>query len=71
MTLTCQDADGNVVTIRTDVLFDKTGTYETDKDYKVLQSNFEGKIIDVLGVVEKYEGNYQIKVVSVNDFVIH
>lgn len=71
MTLTCEDANGVTVTIRTDVLFDKTGKFEVDKDYKVVQSNFEGKTIDVVGVIEMYEGNYQVKVVSVNDFVIH
>lgn len=71
MTITCEDANGDVVTIRTDVLFDKTGKFEVDNDYKVVQSNFEGKTIDVVGVIEMYEGNYQVKVVSVNDFVIH
>jgi hypothetical protein len=71
MTLTCQDSNGDTVTIRTDVLFDRTGKYEVDKTFKVVASNFEGKTIDVVGVIEKYEGNYQLKVVSVNDFVIH
>jgi DNA/RNA endonuclease YhcR with UshA esterase domain len=71
MTITCKDANGNTVTIRTDVLFDKTGQFTVDKDYKVVQSNFEGKTISVLGVVEMYEGAYQIKVVSPYDITIN
>ena len=71
MTLTCEDANGNVVTIRTDVLFDKTGQFTVDNDYKVVQSNFEGKHITVLGVIEMYEGAYQVKVVSPYDIAIN
>ena len=71
MTITCEDENGVKVVIRTDVLLDKTGKYEVDKDYKILQSNFEGKTLDIIGVIEKYEGNYQVKVVSGNDIVIH
>ena len=71
MTITCEDENGVTVVIRTDVLLDKTGKYEVDKDYKILQSNFEGKTLDIIGVIEKYEGNYQVKVVSGNDIVIH
>lgn len=71
MTITCEDENGQTVTIRTDVLFDRTGTYEVDKNYKVVASNFEGKTIDVVGVVEMYNGSYQVKMVSMNDVVIH
>ena len=69
--ITGEDANGKVVTIRTDVLIDKTGQFIVDKDYKVLQSNFEGKYITVLGVIEMYEGAYQVKVVSPYDIAIN
>ena len=71
MTLTCKDAKGDTVIIRTDVLTDRTGKYIVDKGYRVLAENFEGKTIDVVGVVEMYEGNYQVKVVSVDDILVH
>lgn len=71
MTITCEDANGKTVSIRTDVLFDRTGTYAVDSSYKVVASNFEGKTIDVTGVVEMFNGNYQVKMVSMDDVVIH
>lgn len=70
MTITCEDANGYTVTVRTDVLFDRTGTYVVDDGYKVVASNFEGKTIDVVGVVELYNGNYQVKMVSMADVII-
>jgi DNA/RNA endonuclease YhcR with UshA esterase domain len=62
MTLTCE-ADGYEITVRTEVLRDAEGNLITE-DY------FEGKTIDVKGLVAYYNGNYQIKLISVNDVVV-
>ena len=69
ITITCE-VDGQTVTIRTEVLYDRTGTYEVDSDSKILASNFEGKTLDVTGVIERYQGNYQIMLLSMDDVVI-
>lgn len=61
-TLTCKQ--GNVtVDIRTDVLYDADGNLVTADTYK-------GKTITVRGYVDYYDGDYQIKVLSVNDLII-
>ena len=54
MTLTCKSADGYTITIRTEVLRDANGNLMTEEDYL-------GKTITVKGLVEKYNGTYQIK----------
>ncbi|MDE5714816.1 MAG: thermonuclease family protein [Anaeroplasmataceae bacterium] len=58
------------ITVRTVVLIDRTGKYIVDKNNIVLESNFSDKTIDVVGIIEKYEGNYQIKLVSMDDVTI-
>ena len=63
--------NGTTVTVRTIVLFDKTGKYTTDSNKMVLESNFTNKTIDVVGIVETYDGNYQIKLLSMDDVNIH
>ena len=63
MTLTCQ-ADGVTIQIRTAVLKDAEGNLIT-------QDLFLGKTIDVKGIVDCYEGQYQIRVFSMNDITIH
>ena len=60
---------GQTVTIRTTVLFDRTGTYLVDDIKRVKAENFDGKTIDVIGIVERYNGSYQIKLVSMSDVV--
>lgn len=63
MTLTCE-ADGTTVYVRTAVL--------TDKDGKtVTQESFAGKNISVKGVVDYYDGKYQIKVLSLGDITVN
>jgi len=63
MTLTCKA--GNVtISVRTEVLYDANGKLVTAERYT-------GKTIDVKGIVDYYEGSYQIRVFSVNDIVIH
>lgn len=63
MTLTCE-VDGISVSIRTVVLYDENGTMVTEEAYK-------GKTIDVKGIVDLYDGKYQIKVFDVKDILIH
>lgn len=62
MTLRCE-ANGIPVTVRTEVLFDANKELVTEEVYK-------DKTIDVKGIVDYFNGEYQIKVFSVNDIVI-
>lgn len=63
MTLTCE-VDGVTVSVRTIVLYDENSQMLTEQD-------FQNKTIDVTGVVDYYDGAYQIKVFSANDIIIH
>ena len=63
MTLFCQ-ANGIPVTVRTAVLLDADGNLVTEDTYK-------GKVIDVKGIVDYFDGAYQIKVFSANNITIH
>ena len=56
MTLTCTTADGKTVTVRTVVLY-QDGKLVTEADLL-------GKTINVKGIVELFNGKYQIKVVA-------
>lgn len=64
ITLTCETPDGKSVQIRTIVLYDENGALITE-DY------FMGKTIDVKGIITFFADDYQIKLFSVNDVVIH
>ena len=63
MTLTCT-VDGQTINVRTGVLKDAEGN-------QITASTFQGKTIDIQGIVDYYEGTYQIRVFTMNDFVIH
>ncbi len=63
MTLTCE-VDGKTISVRTIVLYDAEGQVVT-ADY------FEGKTIDVKGLVDCFDGTYQIKLFSLHDVVVH
>ena len=63
MTLLCE-ANGIPVTVRTAVLFD-------ENQKVVTQDAFIGKTIDVKGVVDFFDGEYQIKVFSMKNITIH
>ena len=63
MTLTCS-FNGVTVAVRTAVLKDANGNLIT-------AATFQGKTIDIQGIVDCYEGSYQIRVFSMNDIVIH
>lgn len=64
ITITCEAKDGTKISVRTIVLYDKNGNM-------VKQSMFEGKTIDVKGLVDYFDGTYQIKVFSIDDIKIH
>lgn len=63
MTLTCKSGD-ITVTVRTDVLYDDNGNL-------VIESAYAGRNINVKGVVDYYNGSYQIKVFSAKDITIN
>ncbi len=58
MTLTCEAEDGTEITIRTIVLYEGGNL--------VTESAFAGKTIDVKGLVAIFNGQYQIKLFSMN-----
>lgn len=62
ITLTCT-VGGKKIQVRTEALYDEDGNLITEEYY-------EGHTIDVKGLVGYYNGNYQIKVISLNDVVI-
>lgn len=64
MTLTCKAEDGTAIDVRTVVLHDENGALITE-------SYYAGKTIDVRGVVDYYEGSYQIKVFRPADITVH
>lgn len=63
MTLTCEK-DGVTVTVRTAVLRDENGGLITADRY-------QGKAIDVKGIVDFFDGAYQIKVFTGNNITIN
>lgn len=63
MTLTCV-SDGMTILVRTTVLYDENKTLITADAY-------EGKTIDVRGIVDYYDGTYQIKVFSANGITVN
>ena len=62
MTLTCK-VDGQTVSVRTTVLLDNNGKLITEKAYA-------GKTIDVKGIIDYYDGTYQIKVFSADNITV-
>ena len=62
MTLTCV-ANGETIDVRTIVLYDENGNMITSSAYM-------GKTIDVTGIVDYYNGSYQIKVLTADDIVV-
>ena len=64
MTLTCTASDGSEISVRTVVLYDENNNIITAAKY-------EGKTIDVKGVVDYFSGGYQIKVFSDSHITIH
>ena len=63
MTLTCE-VDGLTVSVRTVVLFD-------ENNERITEDAYAGKTIDVKGIVDYFDGAYQIKVFNAKDIIIH
>ncbi len=63
ITLTC-DANGIPVTVRTAVLLDENGQ-------RITADAYLGKTIDVKGIVDFFDGAYQIKVFTANNITIN
>ena len=64
MTLTCKTANGKTVTVRTIALKDDNGNLVTADRYR-------NKNITVRGILDHYNKEYQIKVLSVKDIIIN
>ena len=62
MTLNCE-ADGISVAVRTVVLTGENGNLITEDAYA-------GKTIDVKGIIDYFDGQYQIKVFSAKDIIV-
>lgn len=63
MTLTCKTTDGQYVSVRTVVLRDAEGNVITANAYN-------GKTINVCGIVDYFSGDYQIKVFTPDDITV-
>ena len=63
MTLTCK-VNGVTVSVRTSVFRDASGNIITEE-------YFMGKTIDVYGVVDSFNGEYQVRVTTLNDVTVH
>ena len=63
MTLTCE-IDGITISVRTIVLRDE------DKNL-ITADAYQGKTIDVTGIVDYFSGDYQIKVFTASDIIVH
>lgn len=64
LTLTCKAADGTGIDVRTVVLHDQDGNVVTADEY-------EGRNISVKGIVDIFDGKYQVKVLSAQDITIN
>ena len=64
LTLTCKASDGTEIAVRTVPLHDASGNMITADEY-------EGKYISVKGIVDSYDGKYQVKVLSAQDITIN
>lgn len=62
ISLFCEAEDGTRLTVRTAVLYENGERITADK--------FEGKTIDVKGVVDYFNGDYQVKVYTVDNITI-
>ena len=63
ISLTCKDANGNQIVVRTVPLM--------ENGVLVTQDRYIGKTIDVKGLIDVYDGEYQVKVFWVGNIIIH
>jgi DNA/RNA endonuclease YhcR with UshA esterase domain len=64
ITITCKTEDNKTITVRTSVLTD-------ENDEIVKETVFEGKTIDVTGIVDYYNNAYQVAVHIYSNIDIH
>ena len=62
MSITCEAADGTKIVIRTEIL--------TENGVIVTADKYEGKVITVKGLIDKYNGSYQVAVHRVDYITI-
>ena len=65
LSITCIAPDGTEIVLRTIVLKDESGKTITADAFPI------GSVIDAKGVVDVYNGVYQLKVFSASDITIH
>lgn len=65
MSITCESEDETVITVRTEVLLDADGNLVTEDAYPV------GSIINVKGIIDSYNGKYQVRVFSADDITVN
>ena len=66
MSITCEDENGTQITIRTIVLVD------SQTHQQITASSFPvGAVIDAKGIIDFYDGEYQLKLFSIKDVTFH
>ena len=65
MSITCEDENGDEIVVRTIVLVDADGNQITDEAFPI------GSVIDVKGIVDYYDGEYQLQLSSLSDVTFH
>lgn len=65
MSITCQAEDGTTIVVRTIVLLNSEGNRITESSFPI------GSVIDVKGLVDYYDGEYQVKLLSFNNVTFH
>lgn len=63
MTITCKTADGTSIQLRTGSLYKAYNDPLTEEDFK------DATLTSVVGIVDNYEGTYQVRLVSYSDIV--
>ena len=61
MSITCKAEDGTTIVVRTEVLLDAEGNLVTEESFPI------GTKITVRGIIDSYNGEYQVRVFAIND----
>ncbi len=64
MSITCKAADGTTIVVRTEVLIDAQGNLVTEEIFPA------GAKITVRGIIDSYNGQYQVRVFAIDDITI-
>lgn len=65
ISITCRAEDGTTIVVRTTVLKNADGSIVTEDAFS------KGSIINAKGIVDYYDGNYQLKVFSIQHIIFH